>query len=477
MAAFLSISTSLLGLAVSASGLSFHVPASPPSNSSGQISATPVGVSLEFFAFPKYFQEVDATTTCLQNMKDLTGTWPPVRIGGTTQDRATYDASSTEAVTYTVASSADAPQTLTYGPSFISLAATYAGKVIIGLNRRLDNISNTISAALLVQSNMDNLYSIELGNEPNFFTSSDPIANGASWTAAADEASQVSWQDDVCGNLSASDIISAGVYFGTSPMSLVGLTAKEGDANDYVKDYCSHNYPQSSGSYDLAKLMGHSAIASQIEPYAAEVSAAAAKGKPHIFGETNSATQGGGGISPTFGAALWILDYVMQTVLMGTDALYFHQGTVGNCQYCWWGRYDMGSPYYGAYFATMALANADQIAPLDSQDTAYAAYAIYKSGAPVRALLYNSDYFTSGTRSSQTYTLSGLSSSSVTAKRLTAPYATSRVDQGSNPTVAGRTFANGTCVIQGTENVETVTVSGGKATFTVAASEALLVYL
>lgn len=31
------------------------------------------------------------------------------------------------------------------------------------------------------------------------------------------------------------------------------------------------------------------------------------------------ATQGGGGISPTFGAALWILDYVMQTVIMGTQ--------------------------------------------------------------------------------------------------------------------------------------------------------------
>jgi hypothetical protein len=23
---------------------------------------------------------------------------------------------------------------------------------------------------------------------------------------------------------------------------------------------------------------------------------------------------------------------VMQTVLMGTDALYFHQGTIGNCE-------------------------------------------------------------------------------------------------------------------------------------------------
>jgi hypothetical protein len=137
----------------------------------------------------------------------------------------------------------------------------------------------------------------------------------------------------------------------------------------------------------------------------------------------------------------------------------------------------MGSPYYGAYFATMALANADKIAPLDSQDSAYAAYAIYKSGAPVKVLLYNSDYYTTGTRSSQTYTLSGISSFSVTAKRLTAQYATSRVDQGQNPTVAGQTFAKGTCAIQGTEVVETATVSAGKATFTVKASEALLVFL
>jgi hypothetical protein len=83
------------------------------------------------------------------------------------RDRATYDSSSTEAVTYTVASPGAAPETLTYGPPFISLAASYAGEVIIGLNRRLDDIANTISAAILAQSEMDNLYSIELGNEPN----------------------------------------------------------------------------------------------------------------------------------------------------------------------------------------------------------------------------------------------------------------------------------------------------------------------
>jgi hypothetical protein len=37
------------------------------------------------------------------------------------------------------------------------------------------------------------------------------------------------------------------------------------------------------------------------------------------------ATQGGGGISPTFGAALWILDYVMQTLVMGTKVISLSQ--------------------------------------------------------------------------------------------------------------------------------------------------------
>lgn len=147
------------------------------------------------------------------------------------------------------------------------------------------------------------------------------------------------------------DIISAGVYFYTSPMSITELAAAEGGAAAYVKDYCSHNYPQSSNTANLATLMSHSGIASQIQPFAAEISAAAKQGKSHIVGETNSATQGGGGISPTFGAALWIMDYVMQFLLLGTDvgflstlsclyphltmlyqALYFHQGTIGNCE-------------------------------------------------------------------------------------------------------------------------------------------------
>lgn len=137
----------------------------------------------------------------------------------------------------------------------------------------------------------------------------------------------------------------------------------------------------------------------------------------------------------------------------------------------------MGAPYYGAYFAAMALANAEYVVPLDSMASQYAGYAIYKGGNAIRVLLYNSDYYESGTRSSQTFSLSGLTSKAVTAKRLTAASATSRQDQGNKPTFGGQTFQDGTCLIQGTAVTETTVVNEGKALFTVAASEALLVYL
>lgn len=100
------------------------------------------------------------------------------------RDRATYNSSSSDQVTYTVASSADAPSSLTFGPSFFTLANSYAGNIIlgmsycrvrgsksnlftVGLNRRLNNLPNTISAASRALSSIATLDAIELGNEPN----------------------------------------------------------------------------------------------------------------------------------------------------------------------------------------------------------------------------------------------------------------------------------------------------------------------
>lgn len=155
--------------AVAAASVSYAIPAAVGSSgyTYAPVDPAPLGVSFEFFAFPSYFTNVTATDQCLSNWKDITGTWPPIRIGGTTQDRATYDPTTSAYVVYTVSSAADAPTTLTFGPNFLSLAGSYDGTVVVGLNRRLDNLANTIEAAQKAVSSIDTLLAIELGNEPD----------------------------------------------------------------------------------------------------------------------------------------------------------------------------------------------------------------------------------------------------------------------------------------------------------------------
>ncbi|KAK9426086.1 hypothetical protein SUNI508_12630 [Seiridium unicorne] len=442
------------------------------------LDPAPVGISFEFFAFPSYFTNVTATNQCLANFQSLTGTWPPIRIGGTTQDRAQYDPATSAYVVYTVASAADAPTTLTFGSSFMTLANTYKGTVVVGLNRGTNNITNTIAAAKVAVSGITNLLAIELGNEPEYYASAgQPITSGG-WSPAIDAASQNNWDILVGTAVNKKPIIQAGNSNDAPPTwGAAELIATENSTvQQYVKTYAHHNYPGGT----VTSLMSHADIATNLHVFDADVTAALGQGKPYVFGETNSVSGGGAAtVSPTFGAALWTMDYALRATYSNITRTYFHHGTVGNCQYCFWGRYSMGAPYYGAYAATALLAKASYLTALDDGSTNYAVYVSYDSSkAPLRALLYNSDYYSgSGTRSSQSFVLTGLTASSVRAKRLTATSALSRQDQGEIPTFGGQSFTDGTCVVNGTETYETVSVSGGQATFAVSASEALVVYL
>lgn len=140
------------------------------------------------------------------------------------RDRATYDPSLAAAVSYTVASAADAPTSLTYGPSFFTLASQLSGDVTIGLDRELNNITNTGLAAAKAKSTISNLLAIELGNEPDcetfrfiavqrlkltlpfilVYSSSSPIAvaNGNSWSQSIDSSSEVSWFSQLSSSVS-----------------------------------------------------------------------------------------------------------------------------------------------------------------------------------------------------------------------------------------------------------------------------------
>ncbi|KAI8626336.1 glycoside hydrolase family 79 protein [Xylariaceae sp. FL1651] len=442
------------------------------------VEPAPIGISFEFFAFPSYFTNVSATTQCLSNWKDLTGVWPPIRIGGTTQDRAQYDAATSAYVVYTVANAADAPASLTFGSSFMTLAGKYGGSVVVGLNRGKNNIQNTIAAAKVAASSMSNLLAIELGNEPEYYPSNgQPIAAG-SWSPSIDAASQNNWAIAVGSALNKKAIIQAGNSNDSPPKwgAAELIATQNATVKQYVHDYAHHNYPGGT----VTSLMSHKGIVSNLHVFDADVTAALKEGKQYVFGETNSVSGGGAAtVSPTFGAALWTMDYALRATYSNISRTYFHHGTISNCQYCFFGRYSMGAPYYGAYAATAFMANSAFLTALDDGTSNYAAYVTFdSSGAPLRALLYNSDYFGgNGSRSSQSFELRGLTGSLVKAKRITGDSAVARVDQGGKVTFGGQTFTNGACKISGTETFENLTVSGGQATVSLQASEALVIYL
>lgn len=419
------------------------------------------------------------------------------------RDRATYDPALAAAVNYTVTNAADAPLTLTYGPSFFALAANLsgAGNVTIGLNRRLNDRDNTLAAAREATRVMRNLYAIELGNEPEYYASDSPIIPSTGWNQAADASNEQTWLSAL--GPSVGNVFQAGVYLAWKISDLIPKLSAT--SLGYVKSFSRHSYPQSAcggASTDLPSLMSHSKIVSYTSAYKSEAALAHSNGKRYFLGETNSATCGGGGISPTFGAALWIVDYVLQAALNGVDQLYFHQGTIGNCvrppiavpipayglltftrlqqQYCWWGRYLVGAPYYGAAFVSAFLGtDGARLLALDDGTGAVGVYALYNSaGAPVRLLAYNSAYYDgSGTRGSASVSFSGLRGTSALGRRLTAPNATSRADQGGTPTIGGGGQYDAVCKDVGTRSFETFAITGGSVTVDVKASEALVVYL
>lgn len=150
--------------------------------------------------------------------------------------------------------------------------------------------------------------------------------------------------------------------------------------------------------------------------------------------------------------------------------------------YCFWGQSSVFTPYYGVAFVSEFLGtNGAKVAMLDDGASAIGVYAVFSSSnAPVRLLVINTNYFDgSGTRSSTSVALTGLVTSSGTkqVKRMTAPAATSRVDQGAAVTIGGVSSFNSDCSRAGTQSFESVAVSGNAMTVSVKASEAVIVFL
>lgn len=197
-----------------------------------------------------------------------------------------------------------------------------------------------------------------------------------------------------------------------------------------------------------------------VEPYLNSTAYALSKGKQLIMFETNTASCGGfAGISDSFGAALWGLDYALQLAYrnfagalmhIGGQNVFYNPFTPPPTNQSLFRQWTIGPMYYTALVMAevMGASNKSQILDLNanSNNTFTPAYGIYEDGKPERVALINFVTDASGA-SDITASISvggGITGQpNATPRQVKVKYLTaSSVSQKVNFTWAGQTFGH-----------------------------------
>ncbi|KAJ0426845.1 hypothetical protein BJY00DRAFT_306836 [Aspergillus carlsbadensis] len=472
-----------------ASCVEYSVPWKPPHNAA-PLDPAPIGLSFEFYMWPSYMTNITPPMQCAERLSDLYGRVMPIRIGGTTQDRATYDPDFEGYVSYINEDPLVPPMEVTYGPRFWDLIPEYGGETILGFNRGDNNRSNTFEAVVEAKKRaLSNLAAIELGNEPDVYNMWNKSIVVPPWNASQEGASAADWAQDFLEVWKQPlPILAAGSYAATIPsrpewpnIPYLIETAFNDSVKAGVKMYSGHLYAAPPNETDLAGEMNHVKTVADLAVFNESIALSHGEGRPFILGETNFHPYDVH-MDETFGAAIATLDRSMRALSIGIQRLFFHQGTINQALFNWWSDNQINAPFYGGYMAVEALAGGTSIVELDRGDSSFAVYVIYSGERASKVLLINTEYYAEGVRPKREFTLSGLRTSRVKALRLTADSSevvtTREQRRGSQrPTFGGQWFSNADCSSKGARRTEKMRVSGGKATFSLKASEALLVYL
>ena len=156
----------------------------------------------------------------------------------------------------------------------------------------------------------------------------------------------------------------------------------------------------------------HNASTNLVLSYVNSTAFAVQNGKPFIMFETNTASCSGfPGISNSFGAALWALDWALTMAYSNFTTALFHVGgqnayynpfTPPPTNQSTFNQWTVGPVYYSALVMaeTMGPHNTSQVVDLTSNINT-PIYAVYENGAPTKVALFN---FVTDPTGASTYT-------------------------------------------------------------------------
>ncbi|KAF2015862.1 glycoside hydrolase family 79 protein [Aaosphaeria arxii CBS 175.79] len=388
-----------------------------------------ISYSIELVFFPDFAgNKANPNTfsdTLLSNLGNIQGTKPHIRVGGNTQDYAVFNAS-LETATYGIyipEISEDYPRILSIGPSFFESYEAWSPdvKFIHGFNLARNTSADVKSVIDSVPYackaiGQNNILFWEIGNEPDLFkTSSQGVMRPPSWNesdyvrewegringvkAALKEHCGETWMSKERFKWIAPSFAGTKNSLNSTKTWIAGL-----DEHGEVAQFSSHNYMGGAtqpGVTLSGYLMNHTRVVASVGSHNKEHEILASVGMEldYILGEHNSLyNQGAPGLSNSFGAALWGVDFNLYAASTSIRQVYMHMGT--DYRYASWqpitsNKTIIGTkaPYYGNVAVASALGDITQgsvrVQNIDLKSENDAAYAIYGSEKLKRIMVVN----------------------------------------------------------------------------------------
>ncbi|PMD16272.1 glycoside hydrolase family 79 protein [Hyaloscypha hepaticicola] len=314
-----------------------------------EFSAVPISkqiasLSIEFCYIVDYLGDNGSnklSKQLLQNIQDISGVPPLIRIGGHTQDAAKYCSDCSETLVNVFVPGNLEAVNVTYNKNLFSILNNHVPseqQFIFGLNLGQDiEIFPQEEVEAAEQYLRDSrVQSYELGNEPDFY---GPSQRAAPWNVQTYTSQVVSWIKEI----QASTKTKRGWQFGALAQEAQwqgNFSIPEFNVLDVPENikplvaYSDHTYPYSICSsataalVSLPGLMNHTTTVNYFTQWIPSIQAAHSVGTLFYMGETGSVScHGKNGVSNTMGAALWELDYVLNGATIGMDGVFFHMGT------------------------------------------------------------------------------------------------------------------------------------------------------
>ncbi|KAK6497028.1 hypothetical protein TWF481_002008 [Arthrobotrys musiformis] len=352
-----------------------------------------------------------------------------VRLGGGESDKTTYgsDITITAKKFQSGYYGAQAQGNVTLGPNyFASFKEKYAPDTRYIWCLNLINTTNKFEAAISTAAGVleylgDELDLFEIGNEADFYGSKgyrdsewDASMMLPEWNYIADEVIKNSPNKTV--RFMAGGFANPAFQV-TKDFDIPGIISA-GFQSSRITWYSMHIYPQSgcSGAVTIAPLLEHNTISETLSNYIPQVAAAESVGAQFTIGETNTVScVGRPGISDTFAAALWLVDYVLFAATIGIRRLYFHATTTGSYSPVIPIKYTLNSENYtagvlplsyGAYFVSEILSFNDTLLVTQIEggnDTDYSSYSIWDENNKLRKIVFiNLESYNSSTGGTNT---------------------------------------------------------------------------